>query len=189
MEQCSPCSTSLPAFAVTWIYDLKYSNGYKMETQSVLPCISLMTKEFIHFFKSFWPFKIPQLRILCLVLKPIFYLVGFCFCLLCFWGFFGGFMDYLGCQCLNSWILCKFLILALWQVVQSHIGVSCHLVGTQHWSRWTSSPSLSWAGIPVLFRILLHLGWSAQSEGEVHCSSRSKNPWIKHLTHPAAWAV
>ena len=57
-----------------------------------------------------------------------------------------------------------------------------------HWSRWTS-PSLYGARIPVLFWILLHLGWSAQREGEVLCSARSMNSWIKQVTHPAAWPL
>ena len=51
-------------------------------------------------------------------------------------------------------------------IVQSHIGVSCHVVETWHWSRWSSS-SFCWARISVLFIIRLHLGWSAQSECEV----------------------
>jgi hypothetical protein len=39
----------------------------------VLICISLMIKDVEHFFSSAsWPFSIPQVRILCLALSPIF---------------------------------------------------------------------------------------------------------------------
>ena len=36
MEECSPCSISLPAYAVAWVFDLNLSDKCKMESQDHL---------------------------------------------------------------------------------------------------------------------------------------------------------
>ena len=55
MEECFSFSTSLPASAVTWIFHLSHSDWYEVESRGASQ-----------------PFDIPQLRILCLALYPIF---------------------------------------------------------------------------------------------------------------------
>ena len=46
--------------------------GVRWNLRVVLICISLMTKEVEHFFRYFSGFAIPQVKILCLALYPIF---------------------------------------------------------------------------------------------------------------------
>ena len=58
-----PCSTSLSASAVTWVFDLSHSDWCKMESQSRLICISLMAKDVEYFLSASWPLKVPLLRI------------------------------------------------------------------------------------------------------------------------------
>jgi len=43
LEECS-CTTSSPAFSITWHFDLRHLTGYNMVYQDSLICISLMTK-------------------------------------------------------------------------------------------------------------------------------------------------
>jgi hypothetical protein len=50
MEEYSTYSTSLPAWAIICGFDLSHSDRGKMEPQSPLICISLMTKDVEHFF-------------------------------------------------------------------------------------------------------------------------------------------
>jgi hypothetical protein len=46
--------------------------GVRWKRRVVLICISLMTKDIEHFLGASQPFSIPQLKILCLALYPIF---------------------------------------------------------------------------------------------------------------------
>ena len=50
MEECFSFSTSLPASAVTCVFDLSHYDWSELETQGCLICISLMTKGVEHFF-------------------------------------------------------------------------------------------------------------------------------------------
>jgi hypothetical protein len=79
MEECSSFSTSLPVCAITWLFYLSHSYWYKVESQSLLRCVSLMTKDVEYFLKCFWPFEILLLWILCLAPYPSF-VIGL------FWG-------------------------------------------------------------------------------------------------------
>ena len=53
MEECFFCSTFLPVYAFSWVFD-SCSDGWKMETQSCFDLhFWLMTKDFELFFKCF----------------------------------------------------------------------------------------------------------------------------------------
>jgi hypothetical protein len=56
MEEYSPCSISWPVCDVTGVFDLSYSEWIlaKVESQGLLICISLITKNFEHFIRCFW---------------------------------------------------------------------------------------------------------------------------------------
>jgi hypothetical protein len=63
-----PCQHLLsPEFLI-----LAILTGVRWNFRVVLSCISLMTKDSEHFSGASQPFVIPQLRILCLALSPIF---------------------------------------------------------------------------------------------------------------------
>jgi hypothetical protein len=47
-------------------------SGVRWNLRVVLTCISLMIKDAVHFFRCFSGIGIPQVRILCLALSPIF---------------------------------------------------------------------------------------------------------------------
>jgi hypothetical protein len=64
LEDCSPCSTSLPAWTVLLI--LAILTDVRWNLKVILICISLTTLNVSK------PFNIPLLRILCLSLYPIF---------------------------------------------------------------------------------------------------------------------
>ena len=51
MEEWYHYSTSLPAWAVPWVFDFSHFNSPKMESQSQFDCISLIAKDIEHFLK------------------------------------------------------------------------------------------------------------------------------------------
>ena len=68
----STFSTSLPASAVTWGFDPNHSDTSEVDSRVLLIYISLMTKNVEHFLGASQSFIIPELRLLCLALYPIF---------------------------------------------------------------------------------------------------------------------
>jgi hypothetical protein len=91
VEEGSPFSTSSPACAVPWVFDLSYLTGVRWILRAILICIFLMLSISL---SACWPFEIPLLRILKWALYPTFK-----------W-------DYLICRYLTSWILYTFWIWA-----------------------------------------------------------------------------
>ena len=69
---CSSFSTSLIACAAIEFFILAILTGIRWNLRVVLICNFLITKDVKHFLSASRPFDIPQLRILCLALYPIF---------------------------------------------------------------------------------------------------------------------
>jgi hypothetical protein len=51
MEECSSLSTCSPTYAVNCVFDLSHTDWYKVESQDGFICISMITKNFQHFFR------------------------------------------------------------------------------------------------------------------------------------------
>ena len=67
MEKGFLCSKTSPICAFFEFFYLNHSEWFRV----ILICIFLMTKYVKHFFVS-WPFEIPLLRIICLIIYHIF---------------------------------------------------------------------------------------------------------------------
>jgi hypothetical protein len=74
----NPCQNLLSSK----LFILAILTGVKRNIRVVLICISLMIKDAEHFLSASQPLDIPQLRILCLALYPIFNR-DICFCFFC----------------------------------------------------------------------------------------------------------
>ena len=72
MEECSSFSTSSPASAINWIFDLSHLICVRLNLRVVLICISLMIKDVVLFSGDSQWFGILPLRIRCLGMCHIF---------------------------------------------------------------------------------------------------------------------
>ena len=121
MEECSSFSTSLPASAVTWIFDLSHSDWWEVESQggfisvsSILfhwsTCLLLYQYHAVFITIVLWyslrSAMVIPLEVL-LLLKIVFAILVFCFCfflsVFCF------------CFCYSRWI-CKLPFLTQWRI-------------------------------------------------------------------------
>jgi hypothetical protein len=73
MKECSSFPHPCQHLLTLEFLNLAILTGVSWNLRDVLICISLMTKDSEHFFSGVsQPFGIPQVRNLCLALKPIF---------------------------------------------------------------------------------------------------------------------